>query len=92
MALGGQIIHFVRLNLLYQTDHVRRVGDVAVVHVYPPIPAARALKEVLYTARVGGAGPAPEAVYFVSLLEQELRQIRPVLTRNAGNQRSFTHA
>jgi hypothetical protein len=32
MALGGDVVYLVRLNILHNADQVRGVGEVAIVH------------------------------------------------------------
>jgi len=45
--------------------------------------------DMVYSPRVKGACPTDEAMHLVAFGEEELGQIRPVLSRNAGDQCAF---
>jgi hypothetical protein len=45
--------------------------------------------EVINARRVEGRGPADDAVHLVALLQQQLRQVRPVLPRDARDERAL---
>lgn len=84
MALCGQIVDLVGLDLAHQTDQTGGIGQVAIVQGDCVL-----LDQVVDTSGVGDGSAADNAVDFIPLLQQELCQIGAVLTRDAGDQCFF---
>ena len=83
-TLGGEVVDFVRPDLLHDRDDRQLVEQIGLVQrdsaVQPLDPLA-----------AFGAGAADHAVDFVALSEQELGQIGAVLPGDAGNQYLACH-
>lgn len=84
MALCGQIVDLVGLDLAYQTDEAGGIRQVAVMQMDSIF-----LDQVVDTSGVGDGSAADNAVDFIPLLQQELCQIGAVLTSDAGDQCFF---
>ena len=84
MALCGQIVDLVGLDLAHQTDQAGGIGQVAVVQGDSIL-----LDQVVDTSGVGDGSAADNAVDLIALLQQKLCQIRAVLTSDASNQCFF---
>lgn len=89
MALCRQVIDLVGLHLLDHPDEVSSISEVAVVKHKPLIWFMRVLIEVIDTIRVERGRPSFDAMDLVSLFEQELGQICPILASDPSDQRSF---
>lgn len=84
MALCGQIVDLVGLDLAYQTDEAGGIRQVAVMQMDGIF-----LDQVVDAGGVGDGCAADNAVDFIPLLQQELCQIGAILTRDAGDQCFF---
>lgn len=91
MALRGQIVDFVGLDLLDNADQVGRIGQVTVVQNQPQVRLVRVLIEMIDTIGVEQRAAAFDAVHFIAFCHQEFRQIGAVLSGNAGNESCFFH-
>jgi hypothetical protein len=91
MALGGQIVNFLRLNLDHQPGQRTRIRQIAVMQKKPLPAGMRILINRFEPPRVKRARPADDAVNFIALGQQQLRQIRTVLSGDASNQCAFRH-
>ena len=85
VALGRQVVHLGRLNLADQPRQVAAIGQVAVVQVQVVLEAVRIGINPIQPRRVERGGPADDAVHFVPLLEQQLREVRTILTGDSGD-------
>ncbi len=85
MAHGGQIVDFVRLDLLDDADEIGGVGEVAVVQDEIAVADVRILIEVVYAIRVERRRAALDPVNNVSLAEKQLSQIGAVLAGDSRN-------
>ena len=54
MALGGEVVYFVRLDLLNDSDQVRGIGQVAVVHEEVYVSFVGVFVQVVYALGVEG--------------------------------------
>lgn len=79
MALRGQIVNFVRLHLLDNTEQAAGVGHVPVVQHKVAAFDLRALVGMVDAVAVKQRGAAVQAVQLVALAQQEFRQIGTVL-------------
>ena len=84
MALCGQIVDLVGLDLAYQTDESGGIRQVAVMQMDSIF-----LDQVVDASGIGNGSAADDAVDFIPLLQQELCQIGAVLTRDTGDQCFF---
>jgi len=91
MALGGKIIHFVWLHLGNQPDQAAAVGQVPVVQVQMIKGKVGASLDSIQTRAVSAALAANDAVNFVAFPEEQLGQIRTVLTADASDESAFRH-
>lgn len=90
MALCRQVIDLVWLHLLDYPDEVGRIREVAVVKNKPSVRLMGVLVKVIDTIRVERGRPPFDAMDLVSLFEQELGQICPILASDSSDQR-FLH-
>ena len=81
VALRGQVVNLVGLRLLDHAHQAGRIGHVAMVQEEPAIRRLRVLIEMIDTLGVELRTAALDAVHFVALFEQELREVRPILFR-----------
>ncbi len=87
VSLGRQVVHLGRLDLADQPGQVAAIGQVAVVQVPVVLEAVRIGINPLEPRRVERGGPTDDAVHLVPLLEQQLREVRTILTGDSGDQR-----
>jgi hypothetical protein len=71
---------------LHDADQVGRVAEIAVVQDEPPLALVRILVEMIDTIGIEERRTALDAVDFVTLLQQELREVGAVLPRGARDQ------
>src|SRR5208337_1603985 len=90
MTLSPQIIDFVGLHRLYDTDQTVCVGQISVVQAKANIGIMRILVEMVDARGIERGGAALDPVDFVVLLEQEFGQVGSVLAGDAGDQ-GFLH-
>ena len=91
MALRGQVVDFVGLNLLDDADQIGGVGQVAVVQDEIAVADVRVLVQVVDAIRVERRRAALDAVDDVAFAEQQFGQIGAVLAGDAGDQGNFGH-
>ena len=84
VALCGQIVDLIGLDLAYQTDQAGGIGQVTVMQGDRVL-----LDQVVDTSGVGDRSAADDAVDFVALLQQKLCQVGTILTSDTGNQCFF---
>jgi hypothetical protein len=89
MALRGQVVDLVGLDLLHDADQVGAVGHVAVVQDEVPVVDMRILVQVVDARGVEARGSALDAMHLVALLQQEFGQIGAVLAGDAGDEGDF---
>ena len=90
MALGCQVVDFVRLHFLHDADQVAGVRKIPVVQNELAAFLVRSLIKVVDTIRIEQGRAALDAVDFIALVQKEFRQIGAVLTSDAGNE-CFLH-
>ncbi len=83
VALRRQVVDLVRLDALDGSDEAVLVDEIAVVEL-------QAVAHVVDSPGVEGAAPANEAVDLVPLLQKELGEVAPVLTRDPRDERLST--
>ncbi|MNK95626.1 hypothetical protein D3C87_1158700 [compost metagenome] len=89
MALRCQIVNFVRLNLLNDTDQIGRIRHVAVVQNEARILVVRILIDVIYPAGIEGRRTPLDTVNRIALGQQKLGKIGTVLPGYSGYQRDL---
>src|ERR1700733_8221842 len=89
MALCSQVVDFVGLRLLHDVDQARGVSHIPIVEHQPALFLMWILIEMVNTIGVQQRTTALDAVYFISLVEKELREICAILTGDSSYQSSF---
>lgn len=89
MALGCQVVDFVRLHFLHDADQVAGVRKVPIVQYELAAFLVRSLIKVVDTIRIEQGRAALDAVDFIALVQKEFRQIGAVLTGDAGDECFF---
>lgn len=89
MALGGEVVDFVRLGFLHDADEVGCVRHVAVMQDEAWVFLVRILIDVFDAAGVEGRRTALDAVDDIALIEQQLSQVSTILAGDAGNEGYF---
>jgi len=84
VALGGEVVDFVRANLVEDLDDRHRVAEVGVVKVEVPVAF-----EVGYTFPEVNGGTTDGAMYVVTFIKEKLREEGSVLAGNTGNKGCF---
>jgi hypothetical protein len=92
VALRGEVIEFVGLNLLQDADQAGGVGQVAMMEDEPAVGLVRVLVEMVDPLGVEQGGAAFNAVDGVAFVQQEFGEIRAVLAGDAGDQCGFAHS
>ena len=89
VALCPKVVDLVGRSL--PDDLIERAGifEIAVDQAKTIVAAVRILVDALKAIGVERAGPADHADDLVALLEEQLRQIRPVLASDASDQCTF---
>ncbi len=92
MALCSQVVDLVRLDLLDDPDQVGGIGQVTIMQIHAHTVLMPVLVKVIDTIGIERRGPALDAVHLVALAQQELRQIRAILSCYARDQCFLGHA
>lgn len=90
VTLRGEVVHFVRLDVVDEPHEVRAVRKIAVMQEHPHVVDVGILIEIFDPARVERAGAADEAVNLIALAQQQLREVAAVLSGDTGDQRLFS--
>ena len=90
MRLSSQIVDFVWLRLLDDTNQICRIRNVAVVQIKSNLLFVRILIEVVDTRRVERRRASFYSVHNVSFGQQQFGQIGPVLACGTRNKRRFS--
>ena len=69
MALGAQVIHFMRLDLLDDPYQIGRIGKIAVVHKKAYILFVGIMVKMVHPGGVERGGPTLNTVDFVALFQ-----------------------
>ena len=91
MALGRQVVNLVGLHVLDDADQARAVGHVAVVQHKPTVVDVGILVEVVDAVGIEQRRPPLHPMHLVTLVEEKLGEVRPVLTGHTGDQSSLAH-
>ena len=91
MALRGEIVDFIRLDLLNQPDQIGGIGEIAVVQKEMDVLRMKIAVQVLDPSAVERRRAPPQAVNDVTLLQEKLGEIRAVLPSHTRDKRNFRH-
>lgn len=83
MALGGQIVYFIRPDLLNDTYQIGRIGQVAIVKYKSPVRVMGVFVKMIHPIRVEQRCPSLDAMDDVAFFKQEFCQIGTVLACDA---------
>ena len=86
MALSGEVIDFIRLYFLDDTDEVGGVGEVPVMHDETPVLHMRVFVKMIHALSIEEGSTTLDPVNRISLLDQEVREVSSILASNAGDQ------
>jgi hypothetical protein len=90
VALGGQVVDFVRLHLLDDAHQAGRVGQVTVVQDEGlRLSTCGSWYRWSMRSVLNSEAAALDAVHLVALLEQEFGQVGAVLAGDAGDEGDF---
>jgi len=89
VALSGQMVNFMGDKLYQQPPNRRDVIEIRVMEKQRLVVDGGVAGEMIDAAAGGLAAATNQAMHDVPLLQQELGQVRTVLTGNAGDQRGF---
>ena len=89
MTLGRQIVDFVRLNFLDNTDQICGIGKITVVQFESHILLMGILIEMINPIGIKRRSTPFQTMYLIPLFKQKLCQIRSILTGNPGNKCCF---
>ncbi len=82
VALGAEVVDLGGLDLAEQVYQAAALGEIAVVQVQPALVVVRVLVDVVQAPGVERRRPADQAVDLVTLLQQQLGEVRAVLARD----------
>ena len=91
VALGGEVVDLIRLNLLDHPQQARGIGHVAVVEGEGQAAIVRLAEEVIDAIGVEQGGAPLDAVDRIALADQVLRQVRTILAGDARDQCCLGH-
>ena len=89
MALPREVIDFRRAHLRENPAQSRSIGKISVMEKKTVAAEFFLAPQVLDARAEQVTGSPHDAVNHVAFFEQQLRQIRPILTGNTGDQRNF---
>ena len=90
MALGPQVVDLIGLDVVQQIRQLSRHGEIAVIQEKVCSRVMHVLEEMVDPVGVEGARAADEPVDLVSLAQEQLREVRAILARDARDER-FLH-
>ena len=90
MGLRTEVVDLVGLYFLDDARQVGGVGQVAVMQDEILVLDMMVLVDVVHPLGIEQRGAALDAVHFITLFQQQLRQIGAVLTCDARDQRFLT--
>lgn len=83
MRLRPKVVNFVRLNLLNDAHKAAGIRQIAVMQAKPHVLFMGILIKMINTLGIEHRGAPLYAMHLVPLAEQELSEVRPVLTGNS---------
>jgi hypothetical protein len=89
MALGGQIVYFIRFDVVDQMGKLPGIGKVSVMQEKPYATDMRVGIDMIYSAGIEGAGAADQSVNFIPFGQEQFSKIGTVLSGNTRNKSSL---
>jgi len=89
MALRGQVVDFVQLNLLDDAHQAAGIRHVAVMQDELAVGLVRVLVQMVDAVGVEQRATALDAMHHIILVEQEFGKVSAILAGDAGNQGNF---
>ena len=86
MALRGEVVDLVRLQIVEQLHQVYGIAQVAVMQEHLHAVDVRVGVKMIDPRGVEGTRPANDAVHFVTFGEQQIGKITAVLPSDSGDQ------
>ena len=90
-AMRPEIIDLIRVNFLDDPVKVRRIRKIPIMQEQFFIKYLIITIKMIDPARIKAARPADDTMNNIPLLQQQLRQIRSILSRNPGYQSYLCH-
>ena len=85
MALGTQVIDFIRLSLLNDSNQVAGIGQIAIVQYKIAMIDMGILIKMVHPISIERRSPSFNTVNNVAFFQEEFGKVRSVLTGDAGN-------
>jgi hypothetical protein len=89
VALRGEVVDLVRLDLLDDAQQAQRIGQIAVVQMDAGLGVVELVVEMIDALGVERRRAPLDAVHLVAFREQELGEISAILARDAGDECAF---
>lgn len=86
MALGSQVIYLIRPNLLNNTYKSGGIREVTLMKYKPSLLLMRILVQMIYSIRIKQGSTPLDTMYGITLFQQKLGQICPILSRDTCNE------
>ena len=86
VALSAEVVDFRGLDLADDVNEAGGVSEIPVVQGHLGTALMFVVVEMLNPGSVEGAGTADDAVHIVTLGQQKLGQVRPILPCDSGDQ------
>ncbi len=90
MALGAEVVDFVRAHFLNDAAQIGGIRQVAEMETEADILLVRVLIEMVDTGRVERGGTPFQPVHAIALVEQKFAQISAVLSGHADDESRFS--
>ena len=84
MALCGQIVDFIGLNLAHQTNQTGGIGQIAIMQSDGIF-----LNQVIDTSSIGDGSTTNNSVNLIAFLQKELCEVRSILTGDTSDKCLF---
>ena len=91
MALGAQVVNFIRSNVEHEVGQILPIGQVAIMQEQLVVRFVRVLVNVIDPVGVESAATSNNAMDFIAFFEQQFRQVGSVLTGDPGDKCLFGH-
>src|SRR4051812_47121027 len=91
MALRREIVILFGDNFADEPCQAAGVAQIAVMQEEPAFTRVRIVVDAVQASGVEGAGAPDDSMHFVTFGQKEFREIRAVLSSDAGNERFFRH-
>src|SRR3990172_7096803 len=89
MALCGKVVDFIGVDLFKEPVQIARVDHIPIVKEHPRSVNCRIVEQMVDSSRIERTAPPNDAMNNILAFEQELRQIRTILTCNSRDKGCF---